>query len=187
MRLFLATTFPEPVLRAVNDRVSAVKPRLPPASWVRPETQHLTFAFLGEQPDSLIDALAPLLDENLEPVGAFQATLRGSGVFPNPRHARVGWVGVDPEQRFTAVARAVRAAVGAAGVELDGGEFRPHLTLMRIRDRWPPLSIETFCKSLRDFCSEAFAVDHVTLYSSQLNPSGAVHTALREFRLSCRP
>jgi 2'-5' RNA ligase len=49
MRLFIAISFPESELRAISDRVSMVKTKLPPASWVRPETQHLTFAFLGEQ------------------------------------------------------------------------------------------------------------------------------------------
>jgi 2'-5' RNA ligase len=184
MRLFLATIFPEDVLRSVNDRIVAVRARLPSASWVRPETQHLTFAFLGEQPETLIDALAPLLERALASVAAFDATLHDCGFFPNPRHARVGWVGVEPGKSFTAVAQATRAAVNAAGVTLDGGEFRPHLTLMRIRDRWPPLSIETFCKALGDYRSESFRVDGVTLYASKLNPNGAVHTPLRRFALS---
>ena len=54
MRLFIAISFPEQELRAISDRIAMVKSRLPPASWVRPETQHLTFAFLGEQPESLL-------------------------------------------------------------------------------------------------------------------------------------
>src|SRR6476620_9347209 len=49
MRLFSATSFPAETLRSLNERVTMVKSKLPKASWVRPETQHLTFAFLGEQ------------------------------------------------------------------------------------------------------------------------------------------
>src|SRR2546423_8518328 len=151
MRLFIAAAFPEGVLRALNERVSPIKTKLPPASWVRPETQHLTFAFLGEQPESLIDALSPLLEQELKRVARFQALLHGCGFFPNPRHARVGWIGVEPEERFLAIARGVRAAIDRAGVQPDHTEFKPHLTVMRLREGWPPPSIDIFNKALRDF------------------------------------
>ena len=184
MRLFIATTFPADVLRLLNERIVPVRPKLPPASWVRPETQHLTFAFLGEQPEALVERIAPLLTSRLRGVARFEASLHGCGFFPNPRHARVGWVGAEPEERFGEVARAVREAVKDAGVELDRSEFRAHLTMMRMREGWPPLSIETFTKALRDYRSTPFAVDRVTLYASKLSPKGAEHTALREFTLA---
>lgn len=184
MRLFIATTFPQDVLRLLNELLVPVRPKLPPATWVRPETQHLTFAFLGEHPAALVERIAPLLTARLAAVARFEATLRGCGFFPNPRHARVGWVGAEPEERFAAIANAVRGAVKEAGVELDRSEFRPHLTMMRMREGWPPMSIETFTKALRAYRSTPFTVDRVTLYESKLNPKGAEHTPVREFSLS---
>jgi 2'-5' RNA ligase len=184
MRLFIATTFPAAVLRALNDRVVPVRSKLPPASWVRPETQHLTFAFLGEQEESLVTRISPLLSARLGKIARFEATLHGCGFFPNSRHARVGWVGAEPQEKFNGVARAVREAVKEAGVELDRSEFRPHLTMMRMREGWPPLSIEIFTKALRDYRSTPFALDRVTLYSSKLSPKGAEHTAVGEFSLA---
>jgi RNA 2',3'-cyclic 3'-phosphodiesterase len=178
MRLFIATSFPPDVLRPLNERLETLRPRLPRASWVRPESQHLTFAFLGEQPESLVDRI------RLDPDGTFEASLRGCGFFPNKRHARVGWVGVEPKDRFIDLAERVRGAVTAAGVQLEQSEFKPHLTLMRIREWWPPLSIEIFEKALRDFQSAPFAVHQVTLYLSRLHPHGAVHTPLRTFPLA---
>jgi 2'-5' RNA ligase len=183
MRLFIATHFPGEVLRDLNVRVAALRPRLPSATWVREETQHLTFAFLGEQPEDLLERIAAPLTEALAAIPRFEARLHGSGFFPNPRHARVGWIGLNPEADFTNIAQSVRGVVTRHGVTLDGGEFKPHLTLMRIRDQWPPASIELFNRSLRDYCSSPFQVDSVTLFSSELNPKGAVHTPLRRFAL----
>ncbi|HYS56309.1 MAG TPA: RNA 2',3'-cyclic phosphodiesterase [Thermoanaerobaculia bacterium] len=177
MRLFIATAFPEPILRALNERVEMLKPKLPSASWVRPETQHLTFAFLGEQEEAIVNRVAIGCGK------AFEAFLQGSGFFPNRRHARVGWVGVEPREQFVALAQRIRDAVSAAGVQLDQNEFRPHLTLMRIRDYWPPLASDTFESTLRDYRSATFPVDHVTLYLSRLSPKGAIHTPLRQFAL----
>lgn len=187
MRLFIATAFPDGVLRALNERVTPIKTKVPPSSWVRPETQHLTFAFLGEQDEALIDQLSPLVEKELGGVPKFDASLHGCGFFPNPRHARVGWMGVEPEAPFNAIAQGVRNAVERCGIHLDRSEFKAHLTVMRTREGWPPLSIDIFNKALREFRSESFAVDGVTLYSSQLNPKGAIHTALRRFALSERP
>jgi|SRR5581483_2734546 len=177
MRLFIATTFPADVLRLLNDRVEKLKPKLPKASWLRPETQHLTFAFLGDQAESVVDKIA------IDGGSRFEARLIGCGFFPNRRHARVGWVGAEPRQNFVDLAKRVRDAVTAAGVAVDHNEFKPHLTLMRIRDRWPPLATEMFEKALRDFESAPFAIHEVTLYLSRLEPSGAVHTPLRTFPL----
>jgi 2'-5' RNA ligase len=184
MRLFVATRFPDAVIREANDRVSRVKSRLPPASWVKPEAQHLTFAFLGDQDEAIVDTLAPAIETTLESIKAFDARLKDCGFFPNPRHARVGWAGVTPEDNFRAIAAAVRKALKDAGVKFDDNEFRPHLTMMRIRDPWPPACIETFHSALRTHESEPFKIDRVTLFSSKLNPNGAVHTPLREFKLA---
>ena len=184
MRLFIATSFPAEVLRDLNERVARVRPRLPAASWVREESQHATFAFLGEHPESLIARIEPELTSSLAALARFEAHLEGSGFFPNARHARVGWVGLAPETGFIRIAQAVRAVATKNGVELDGGEFRPHLTLMRVRDPWPPASIELFVKTLRDYRSAVFPLDSVTLYSSELLPKGAVHTPLKKFALA---
>lgn len=184
MRLFIASTFPEDVLRELNERVARLKPRLPAASWVRPESQHLTFAFLGEQPEALIDTLSSRLEPALAAIPRFETRLHSCGFFPNPRRARVGWVGLAPESAFTSVAAAVRDTVQGSGVALDGAAFKAHLTLMRIRDQWPPASTELFTQSLRDYSSTPFMLEKVTLFSSELNPKGAIHTPLKTFALA---
>ncbi len=184
MRFFIATSFPEPVTSELNDRIAVVKPKLPPASWVRPEAQHVTFAFLGEHDESLVDNLAPDLEECLHGVRKFTAVLHGCGFFPNSRRARVGWVGIDPEQPFVQIAHTVRKAVTDNGIELDRADFRAHLTLLRMRETWPPASIEMFQRSMREYRSAPFVVDSVTLYSCTLKPAGAVHTPVREFALA---
>jgi 2'-5' RNA ligase len=183
MRLFIATSFPPEVLRDLNDRAAQYKPRLPAASWVRPETQHLTLAFLGEQKESIIEQVDGPLKAAMAKRDKFEATLLDCGFFPNPRHARVAWVGLDPESKFIELAQVVRDVVTKQGVALDAVEFKPHLTLLRVRDPWPPASIDLFGRSFRDYRSSPFAVDHITLYSSQLSPKGAIHTAQATFPL----
>src|SRR5687768_11833982 len=108
MRLFIATSFPAEVIGDLNARVASVKPKLAAASWVRPETQHLTFAFVGEQDESLVAPLSKAVKKSLTGIKPFEARLHGAGFFPNPRRARVGWIGLDPEKPFINIAAAVR-------------------------------------------------------------------------------
>jgi RNA 2',3'-cyclic 3'-phosphodiesterase len=183
MRLFIATSFPPEVLRDLNDRVAQLRPRLPAASWVRPETQHLTLAFLGEQKDPIVDQLEEPLRAVCAKLPAFEASITSCGFFPNPRHARVGWMGLEPDGKFVEAATAVRTVVTKLGLTLDGAEFKPHLTLLRVRDPWPPASIDLFSRSFREYRSTHFAVDRITLFSSQLSPKGAIHTAQATFAL----
>lgn len=183
MRLFIAVNFPPAILGDLNAKLASLRSRLPAASWVKEGTQHVTLAFLGEQPESRVETIAKDLIDAMDRIPAFEARLHGCGFFPNPRRARVGWVGLEPEEPFVDAARTVREIVSRDGVTLDAAEFRPHLTLMRIRDVWPPASIELFSKSLRDYRSEPFAVDGITLFASELHPKGAVHTPLRTFSL----
>lgn len=184
MRLFIASSFPESVAHDLNDRVAKLKPRLPAASWVKPETQHVTFAFLGEQRPELVEVIAPQLATAMSSIRAFDAAVAGAGFFPNARRARVGWVGLKPEEMFRAIAEAVRQIVVGAGVTLDRAEFRAHLTLLRMRDPWPPASTHLFETALHDYTSPPFKLDRITLYSSKLDPHGAVHTPVREFKLA---
>ena len=181
MRLFIATSFPGEVIGELNSRIAAVKSKLAAASWVRPETQHLTFAFLGEQDESLVQPLSAAVRTSLSGVKPFEARLRGAGFFPNPRRARVGWVGLDPEKPFIQIATAVRKAVTSAGVELDRADFKPHLTIMRLRDPWPHACLQIFERTLGSYESKPFTVSSLTLYSSKLNPGGAVHTPILDF------
>lgn len=182
MRLFIAAAFPHEVIAELDARVARFRSRLPRASWVRPDSQHVTFAFLGEQPESFSRSLVPLLETALQKLAPFEAVVAGCGLFPNPRHARVGWAGLEPETPFVQTATVVRAIVVREGITIDG-EFKPHLTLMRIRDPWPPASIELFLASMRDFRSHTFTVGAVTLYSSRLDPKGAIHTPIASIPL----
>jgi 2'-5' RNA ligase len=69
------------------------------------------------------------------------------------------------------------------GVEREGRAFRPHVTLARIRDPWPSGAVAAFRERLDAAALPPFRCAECVLYSSRLNPAGAVHTAIRTFAL----
>jgi 2'-5' RNA ligase len=184
IRLFIATNFPAALLNDLDARVAELRQSAPSSSWVRPDTQHLTLAFLGEQNEAVVETLVDRIGAAVAPLPRFFATLHGCGFFPNARRARVGWVGIAPEGPFVALAGATRDAIRDTVAALDEKPFRPHLTLVRMREPWPAPVVSRFESVLGGYVSETFSVDTVTLYRSDLRPKGAVHTPLHKFTLA---
>ncbi|HEY6010686.1 MAG TPA: RNA 2',3'-cyclic phosphodiesterase, partial [Nitrospirota bacterium] len=115
----------------------------------------------------------------------FRLDVGGVGTFPNPRSARVVWIGVSGEVEKLARLQAVAEdAMNGLGFEREKRAFTPHLTLGRIkyihsRDRWMQA-----LDSVKDAKLPAFEVKSVSLMKSELKPSGAVYTEMGKINLT---
>jgi 2'-5' RNA ligase len=158
--------------------VSSIRARLPRSAWVGRDAYHLTFAFLGDQEPDVVTRIAAALKEATGELARLDARLAGAGFFPGERNPRVAWIAVEPHERVIAIADAVRGAIAAAGVRFDPKPFKAHLTLARIRDEWKARDATQFVEAVGAGGAISFRLDRVSLFESQLLPSGAVHTEL---------
>ena len=102
--------------------------------WVKREAMHLTLRFLGEVDEPRLDRIAGELAE-LEGRGRFDLRIVEVGSFGG-RRPRVVWVGFARDDGYAQLQRLrQRLDDGLAGIgfEAEQGEFRPHLTLGRVR------------------------------------------------------
>ncbi|HUO85382.1 MAG TPA: RNA 2',3'-cyclic phosphodiesterase [Thermoanaerobaculia bacterium] len=183
LRLFIAWTIPEPLRREVEKAMGPLRTTLPRCSWVRPESFHLTFAFLGDQPATVVPKIQDTLSPKLAEHPPFQVTLTGAGFFPSTVRPRVGWIAMEPGDRLIAIADETRKSLLRIGVQLDDRPFKPHLTLVRTKDRWSKLHADAFLTRLGGFRSTPVLVDHLSIYSSRLDPAGAIHSELVRLKL----
>lgn len=154
---------------------ASVSGKLPKGAWVGEHSYHLTFAFLGEQRREVVPALVEALEQAVAPLAAVDAKLASGGFFPNERHARTGWIAVEPRGPVEAIAAPVREAIAACGVSFDTKEFRAHLTLVRLRNAWERHDTEAFLGAVAAAGEIPFRLDRVSLFESRLLQSGAVH------------
>jgi 2'-5' RNA ligase len=170
-----AATAVELVSRDLSRRLDVVVPR-PKITWVKPGLVHLTVRFIGEVPlpqvRTIVDVLAPPLT-----IPAFELTLGGVGVFPPRGAPRVIWVGVtDGAEAAMAVEREVSARLESAGVAREAREFRPHLTIGRVKDAG---GLRSGALGQPDATAIArVRVERAILYQSRLSSSGPEHTAI---------
>ena len=91
---------------------------------------HITLRFAGDIDGRTADEFAELLAEiRAEP---FLVRIRGVGAFGG-RDPRVLWAGVEPSEPLSALYRANERAARAAGLAPDPRDFKPHVTLARMR------------------------------------------------------
>ena len=153
-----------------------------PVSWTRPGNFHMTVRFLGDLEEDGASRVGDAVARGAEGAHASEAALGRIGAFPSLDRPRVIWMGVaEGEQELIALAKRVNTAIDAAGFEREPKPFRPHLTLGRVRDGARGLEI------LKSYAPppppEAARLDRMLVMKSDLHPSGARYTALREVRL----
>lgn len=183
MRLFVAYRIgAEPAAR-VASVVSAIRTRLPRASWAGRDSYHLTCAFLGEHDPEVVPQVSAALTAAAAGLAPVEAGLTGGGFFPNERRPRVGWIAVEPHEPVIAVADAVRASIAGCGIRFDEKPFKAHLTLVRIRDEWTARDAALFTEAIDAAGAIPLRLDRVSLFESRLLPSGAVHSELAHAEL----
>jgi RNA 2',3'-cyclic 3'-phosphodiesterase len=140
-----------PVPDEVRDRLEATlpqpdDPKLSGLRWARSEGWHLTLAFLGEVADDRVSAITDAVTDGVAPLDRVPEHLRltETGRFGR----KVLWLGVEerPAGSLSALAAAVRAAVGSLGLEVDSKPLHAHVTLARSGRRPVTASAVAACR-----------------------------------------
>jgi 2'-5' RNA ligase len=178
MRAFVAIDLPDPV----RDALVAVQEALPVGRPSDPDQLHLTLAFLGEQPDEVVEAAHWALTRLSGP--PFDLQLSGLGTFGDRAPSTV-WAGVRDPAALKALQARVLSALHGAGLMLERRRFRPHVTLARL-GRLQAAEEERLARFLSRFGafpSPPFRVGDLGLWRSTLHRSGAVHDELARYPL----
>ncbi|HTC11968.1 MAG TPA: RNA 2',3'-cyclic phosphodiesterase [Acetobacteraceae bacterium] len=177
MRLFVALDLPWSLRQRL---ASLAASGIPGAKWVPPENYHMTLRFIGEAQRHLAEEI----DHALAALRArgFALTLAGVGTFAKGGRPTSLWVGVDRNPQLDHLRGKIETALQRLGLEPERRRFNPHVTLARL-DNPAEAKLAAFVQAYNLFRSEAVAVEHFTLFSSQLGKEQAVYTAEVEYAL----
>ncbi|MDR1039220.1 MAG: RNA 2',3'-cyclic phosphodiesterase [Deltaproteobacteria bacterium] len=175
LRLFVAIPVPESVSLLIRQAVAGPEELL--ARF--PKTLHVTLSFLGnvsrEMASKVEDALGgftfPAFELRLGPLGAF-----------SQKRGTILWAGFAPSPELSLLKARVDRALAPLplGFQSERGPFKPHVTLARLK----PGGVKAPADPRTILPAGAFAPDFFGLYSSRLDPTGAVHTLQRMFPFS---
>lgn len=184
IRAFIACDIPDSFLERISDIQERLKGLDADVSWTRVRGIHITLKFLGDIEEGYIDKVAAVIEEASKGQIPFEIAIKGSGAFPNLKNPRVVWIGVeDDEKVLSSLQQALDDGLKALAFEPEEREFRPHLTLGRVKGQRGKERLSAAVSELRDIEIGSFTVDRLILYRSDLKPTGAVYTKLREVEL----
>jgi len=182
IRAFLALEVRDQVKAQLASAQGELRHELPKARWTRTEGWHLTLKFLGEVERPVLADLVAELAPRLRGLGAVSVKLDKTGFFPSSMRPRVAWVGGAADGVENVVA-AVEEAAELAGFARDRRPWAIHLTQARLKMQWSKAAVDRFLEWGDNLDIEAFTCREVVLFSSDLQPGGAVYTALERFPL----
>jgi 2'-5' RNA ligase len=178
-RVFAAIDISEDARRAATEYVARLRAEFPDASarWERPEKLHITVKFAGTLDEEQFGIFTERVEAAARSVEAFQIKLSGTGAFLKSRGPIVLWLGVEQLTDGDPIGRI------AAELAHKGRSFHPHVTIARIKDAKKAKElIERHQAASLD--SEAFEVNEIVIYESELFPTGSLYRRLNGFILS---
>jgi 2'-5' RNA ligase len=180
MRLFVALEIAAAVRKNLSDLIESLRKISPQTRWGRHENLHVTLKFIGEVTETKLgdmrSALASVRSD--QPVSL---EFRGLGFFPNEKHPRVFWCGIEASPNLKTLATEIDEAMEQFGIPREQQTFSPHLTLARFE---PPRVPERLRAAIQEGASREFGslrTNQFHLIESKLKSSGAEYTTVESF------
>jgi 2'-5' RNA ligase len=155
--------------------------------WVNPEKIHLTLKFFGNIEESRIETIVESIREPVQATPPFALQVAGLGAFPQLKNPRVIWVGlVDETATLIPFQHELETRLDKSGFPREDRPFQPHLTLGRAKSTRGRDDLVGRIENHREEEFGTFQADRLTLFKSELAPSGPIYTRLMELRLGGR-
>lgn len=169
--MFAAVVPPEEVISDLDDFLAVRRDAAEPQRfrWTLAEQFHVTLAFAADAPDRSLDEWVERTGRAAARRTPFDAAIAGGGAFPNVGRAKVLYAALRLDDmgrtEIDRLATGAKAAATKSGVEVDGGRFRPHLTVARVNK---PVEMTNWVRLLDAYRGPTWTVDRIALVESHL-------------------
>ena len=173
MRTFIALELGDALTAQLDLVMRRLARQAPQSRWVRPDSLHLTLAFLGEIPDDLVPRVGDALARGATRHPPHLLRIQGGGTFGALECPKVLWVGVrGARETLGALQRALVRELALLGLAPDHALFTPHITLARAKSPRGDPALSRSVDLLRDRDFGELAVREVALFASHTAPEG---------------
>ena len=183
IRSFVAIPLSSEVLNGLEQAAQSLKELGLDGRRVRSAAMHLTLKFLGSVKLEFLQSVGPALDRVAGLTAPFRLTLGRADAFPRRAAPRVVIVDLLRSPALDGLRHAVEEALHDLGVPRDEREYRPHLTLMRLKSRRRRSRLQDWFQRELDVSGRSFRVSRFHVYQSILRPDGARYRVLETFQL----
>jgi len=181
IRTFIAIELPSEVKTLLDNVQQGLKSLPLKAKWVRPQNIHLTLKFLGDINPANIEDIGQAMAHAADECAPFSLSVAGIGFFPGIKRPRVVWAGLGGETEILLnLQRRLAQRLAAIGFPKEKRPFKAHLTLGRIRHTVSPRIVGSAIEDYSNLGNLQFDADRIILFKSDLKPTGAVYSPLKQ-------
>lgn len=185
MRFFIALEIPKENISQFQAIQAKLHTLIPQAKLTHPDKLHLTFAFIGEQSDSLVKPLIEVLQMAAKNIKAFEITPAYIDGFPDIHHPKIIWAGIKGDIDKIIILRE-RIKDGLAKLKLDTDErrFTPHITIAKLNNNTQiNLALEEKLQQQMQNAFTTIRISSIKLFESIPNEGFHSHNTLAEVKL----
>jgi 2'-5' RNA ligase len=182
-RIFIATEVSDRIIKEITDIQDRLKDNGDRVSWIKPGNIHLTLRFLGDIEKNRIEDIHRAMLQSVSEMDPLNISVRGIGVFPNLKNPRVIWLGVMDVEKLNIICKALERELCMAGFEKEARNFHPHITFGRVKYLSNKKAFKESVENLKGVELGNLIIKRILLFKSELKPSGAIHTRLKEAKL----
>jgi 2'-5' RNA ligase len=150
--------------------------------WISPGDMHFTVKFLGPVPQERQSVLDSKILGVVSKMGPLELRAGKLGGFPRLKAPRVIWLSIGENDGLRQLYKEVDSACCAAGFTTEDREYKPHLTLARLKGKRPSSIDADSLKSL--VAPPLLSVGKLELMRSVLDKDGAHYTSLKTYELA---
>jgi 2'-5' RNA ligase len=187
MRCFIAIDIDEIIRSALNDLQwklrDGIDAKKGDINWVNPNNIHLTLKFLGEIKDEKVAEVCNIVKAVAGRHKSFELDIESVGHFGG-RSPKVLWVGTGKGgENLLKLQEDIEKSLASAGWPEEARDFAGHLTLCRIRHPAAGMKLAQVSEDYKDFKLGTMLADSVSVYQSELKPTGPDYTVLGNYKL----
>ncbi len=184
IRSFIAIPLRAEIIFRIGKTQKELRTLSADVKWVNPQSIHLTLKFLGNIEEKKVEEITQGIQEGIKGFKPWPVMVKNMGAFPSLRNPRVVWIGIEDQVgQLVKLQNEIEKEMSKLGFEEEKRPFSAHLTLGRVRS---PKGKDELAKYLLDERERDFGeirVERVIFFKSELKPTGAVYTILKEFTL----
>ena len=182
MRAFLAAEIDEELKEKIYNVQKELREADAPVKYVEPHNLHFTFKFFGEIDDERSREIVSMVESKVQDYSPFEISIKGVGIFPNPRYIRVVWLGVEDSEPFSRLQMAMDEDFVKLGFKKERS-YVPHLTIGRVRGAKNKDALLSKINELKEVEIGKIRIKKLLLKESVLKSDGPVYTTVKEFDL----
>jgi len=181
-RLFISAEIPEEIKEIVIEIRNDIYGFDKNVRWEGKEKLHLTLKFLGDVEENKTQSLILEIENILNNYKSINCSFTNFGLFKKGNLPFILWLGINYNKDLNSIAETINNNFEKLGFEKEGRNFKPHLTLLRLKGREDINRINKFLEyKLPEI---KFTINEISLMQSELLKSGSVYKQIKSFKLN---